>query len=65
MNFTIILGNGFDINWGLKTQYNDFYQWVEAKDQHSNDSVYKAIKDSPETWSDLEKVYKKAFYRIS
>lgn len=26
MNVTFLIGNGFDINLGLKTSYKDFYE---------------------------------------
>lgn len=32
----IILGNGFDLDFGLNTRYNDFMKsktWVKAKEQ--------------------------------
>ncbi len=37
MNILYILGNGFDINLGLKTRYSDFYKYyigIESKDEN-------------------------------
>lgn len=57
MNILFILGNGFDINLGLKTRYQEFYD-VYSKSHNLDDSVMK-LKDhiSKHTdgyWSDLE-----------
>lgn len=57
MNLLFILGNGFDINLGLKTGYQDFYDYY--KDVKNSDPDIIAMKKSIEngrylTWSDLE-----------
>ena len=54
MNITFMIGNGFDLNLGLKTRYTDFYPYF--KKNASDDNMIKAwINDSKiELWSDLE-----------
>lgn len=56
MNILYIIGNGFDINLGLKTRYADFYKYYQA--QPSNDDLISKLKKEIEigitNWSDLE-----------
>lgn len=57
MNLLYILGNGFDLNLGLKTGYQDFYDYYKNVVNEDPDVV--AMKKSIEggrysTWSDLE-----------
>ena len=68
MNITYIIGNGFDINLGLKTRYVDFYKWYVDRDRESTPDVVKAFRneissfikeqynkeDGAIDWSDLE-----------
>lgn len=55
MNITFLIGNGFDINLGLKTQYKDFYPYYLEKNQVKDDLILNAIRnDSYELWADLE-----------
>ena len=58
-NITFMIGNGFDINLGLKTSYSDMYQ--EYIESPSKDSPVRLLKkvlkdDAPmyETWGDFE-----------
>lgn len=56
---TFLIGNGFDINLGLKTKYSDFYnEYLESnKDVDKNSNVGKfceMIASDYETWSDFE-----------
>lgn len=57
MKVLFILGNGFDINLGLKTRYQDFYDFY-SKSHSSNDSVMRLknhiSKNTDGYWSDLE-----------
>lgn len=57
MNIVYIIGNGFDLNLGLKTSYQDFYKFYDKQDS-SGKKVIKELKESIksdiETWSDLE-----------
>lgn len=56
---TFLIGNGFDINFGLKTKYSDFYnEYLESnKDVDPNSNIgkfCKLIESDYETWSDFE-----------
>lgn len=53
-NVTFIIGNGLDLSLGLKTSYRDFYEYVQSQGLHPENRIYKAIKESPESWSDFE-----------
>lgn len=57
MKILFILGNGFDINLGLKTRYQDFYD-VYSKNHSNHDLVMKLknhiSKNTNGYWSDLE-----------
>lgn len=55
-NSTIIIGNGFDKNCGLKTGYKDVYEeYVKSPSSNSNISDFKKnISDNYENWSDFE-----------
>jgi hypothetical protein len=56
MNVTYIIGNGFDINIGLKTNYSAFYEYYKQIENQDEDII--ALKNDIETnitqWSDLE-----------
>ncbi|MEM0543413.1 AbiH family protein [Flavobacterium sp. j3] len=56
MNILFIIGNGFDMNLGMKTQYSDFYpEYIKSK--NDNDVIMglkERIKDNYESWSCLE-----------
>lgn len=36
MNITFFIGNGFDLNLGLKTRYKDFYKYFKENVRRSN-----------------------------
>ena len=56
MEILYLIGNGFDINLGLKTRYSDFYEYY--KTLQSKSPNVKKLKDNIGTnfknWSDLE-----------
>lgn len=56
MNIVFLLGNGFDINLGLKTKYSDFYEYYQK--MPDNSELVKKLKsnifNNVEYWSDLE-----------
>jgi len=56
MNILYIIGNGFDINLGLKTKYSQFYEYYQK--QESDDELVNKIKKDInldiDNWSDLE-----------
>lgn len=49
---TFLIGNGFDINVGLKTRYKDFYKYYLKN--NPNDMLAKSIGKDCAYWSDLE-----------
>ena len=54
MNITFLIGNGFDINIGLKTRYTDFYPYFIEK--ANDDNIIKSwINPNDSNWADLEK----------
>lgn len=57
MNILYIIGNGFDINLGLKTKYSDFYDYYQSLDCTSVlvKKLKEDISDKLKDWSDLEK----------
>lgn len=58
MNITFILGNGFDISFGLKSSYKSFYKWyLKQPSETDNIAQFKeTIKnDDADTWADFEK----------
>ena len=59
MQITYLFGNGFDVNLGLKTRYEDFYPtYFESCKSLSDDNSIKTfsqkIKENYESWSDFE-----------
>ncbi len=56
MQILYIIGNGFDLNLGLKTSYNHFYQYYKTVES-SNSNVQKLkenISKTYESWANLE-----------
>lgn len=55
MNFTFLLGNGFDVGLGLQTRYKDFYPYF-IKNANKNNIFRLALEEDSqyEKWSDLE-----------
>lgn len=54
MNVTFFIGNGFDLNLGLKTKYADFYEHYRRLSSSNGDMLVRAIQKNPQQWSDLE-----------
>lgn len=52
MNVTFFIGNGFDISLGLKTSYEDFYNWYIKK--YPNSYFAELITSERKNWADLE-----------
>ncbi len=64
MNITFLVGNGFDVNLGLKTNYKDFYPvYIESNKNLSEESCIKKfcnqIEADYDTWSDFERAFGK------
>lgn len=58
MNVLYLIGNGFDLAYGLKTRYADFYEeYVKPDDKDTEDvkKLKKNIRSDYPNWSDLEK----------
>lgn len=53
MNITFFIGNGFDINLGLKTRYSDFYPYFIEKATTDN-MIRTWLKEDDLLWADLE-----------
>ena len=55
MNILFLIGNGFDINLGLRTRYVDFYDYFQ-KHASKNNVIYQWMETDgdKENWSDLE-----------
>lgn len=53
MNFTFLIGNGFDLNLRLKTDYQSFLHFYLAEGHDG--SLTEEIKKDFDKWSDLEK----------
>ncbi len=62
MNIIFLIGNGFDINIGLKTRYKDFYDYYLSLDSSKDNDHVKKLKahlkktlsTDDKYWSDLE-----------
>lgn len=56
MNILYLIGNGFDINLGMKTEYKDFYtHYLNVESPNENiKNIKSSIKLQDELWSDLE-----------
>lgn len=64
MNITFFIGNGFDLNLGLKTRYKDFYKYF--KENTKEDNIIKGwINEEDRLWSDLEKALGKSLNSIN
>lgn len=60
MNLLYIIGNGLDIQYGLKTKYSHFYEYQLPKYQEKQKNskyvnvIYDNIQEDKENWSDME-----------
>lgn len=56
MNILYILGNGFDLNLGLKTSYSDFYEYYQSVQSEKSgvNKLKNTISENYKNWSDLE-----------
>jgi hypothetical protein len=56
MNILFLIGNGFDLNLGMKTRYSDFYKYYITKKSSSKlvQELKESINSNIENWSDLE-----------
>ena len=58
MNIVYLIGNGFDLNLGMKTKYEHFYEYYLTSPDDNNSFHVKKLKETigedRENWSDLE-----------
>ena len=56
MKILWFIGNGFDMNLGMKTSYRNFYEYYKTIKSESEliNNLKKDILDKPENWADLE-----------
>ena len=56
MRILYFIGNGFDINLGMKTRYSDFYKYYQTIDSESDvvNKLKENISGKFKNWSDLE-----------
>ncbi len=58
MNILYLIGNGFDVSLGMKTRYDDFYDYYCALPQSASNKkvceLKSIIQSGKEDWSDLE-----------
>lgn len=67
-NTLLILGNGFDLSFGLKTSYGDFMQSRYFKDFATHSYLGQYLKDEQDhchTWIDIEKELSKYCLKIN
>lgn len=67
MNILFLLGNGFDLNIGLRTSYKDFYTYYKKESSKSDKikQLKEDILDDFENWSDLELSFGKYTNKIN
>lgn len=56
LNILYVIGNGFDLNLGLKTSYKDFYDHYHSIESSKKDIdlLKKDLSDNYNNWADLE-----------
>ena len=64
MNITFFIGNGFDLNIGLETEYSNFYPYF-IKNASEDNMIKKWISDKESQWSDLERKLGLEIKRVS
>lgn len=67
MEILYIIGNGFDLAWGMKTSYPDFYSFLKDKDHKNNPlmrQLIQEITEKNELWSDMEEALGKFTKKI-
>ena len=63
MHITFFIGNGFDLNLGLKTRYKDFYKYFKENAEESN-MIKNWINEDDIFWSDLEQALGKSLIHV-
>lgn len=59
MNITFLIGNGFDLKIGMRTKYEDFYNYYIKQENKNEDiiALKEEIEENRENWSDLEQAF--------
>jgi hypothetical protein len=67
MNIVYFIGNGFDINLGMKTRYSEFYEVYKTKTSKSEliTELKKEIAEGIINWSDLELAFGKYTVKLN
>ena len=67
MNVVYFIGNGFDINLGMKTRYPDFYEYYKTIISKSKliNELKKEISEGIVNWSDLELAFGKHTVKLN
>lgn len=67
MKTLFIIGNGFDINLGLKTRYGQFYDYYKTIDSKSKliSELKQEIENGIENWADLELAFGKHTIKLN
>ena len=67
MNVTFMVGNGFDIAFGIDTSYKAFYEWYLSRPSSSQNikTMKERIENDKENWSDFELGLGKYTYAFS
>lgn len=54
MNVTFLIGNGFDLNLGLNTRYEDFYDYYKKNTKNQDGLIFESLHTDYSKWSDME-----------
>lgn len=59
MNITFLIGNGFDLKIGMRTKYEDFYNYYNKQENPNKDiiALKQTIEENRKDWSDLEQAF--------
>lgn len=64
MNITFLIGNGFDINLGLRTRYSCFYPYF-IKNAQKNNMIKSWLDGNERYWADLEEKLGQELEKVS
>ena len=67
MRLTFLIGNGLDLQYGLKTTFNDFFEYIKSNDVLQKENyIYRKFlnKSSKEDWSDFEYILGKLTFDL-
>ncbi|UTH15051.1 AbiH family protein [Macrococcus epidermidis] len=67
MRLTFLIGNGLDLQYGLKTTFNDFFEYIKSNNVLQKENyIYRKFlnKSSKEDWSDFEYILGKLTFDL-